>query len=506
MIQIRVYTHGIRVRAEHLSELKAIKSYIGANLLQTEKNFNPRTRQYVTENKAVYAARTSDNSEFRLLRADFEPLLSHLEFMGFDASRVSVETPDVPEGLDIEINWTSPFSPRDEQPQALEFALEPNKVTRVLEADTGFGKTYCGFYTACILKKRTAFIMEPSHIKTWVKDANEYCDIGQSEILVIKGGDAIRALCDMQKHDMLEAKFIFFSATTLRNYISDYENKDEPFPYEVPPDQLMEFLQVGFIIRDEVHESIHALCKQVMYTNVERMMFLSATLVSDNSFINKMYGRVYPDEDRWKSKPNQHIQVRSAFYNAAKKAGLTGKGPRGYSHVNFEKQVFRKAKLKKEYWGLIKECVDVSFIRRQLEGTKCLVICATIKMAQFLAEEAKKAWPEHTIGCYVAGAKDEELYERDIIFSTPKGAGTGVDIKNLSVGWNTVAISSTQLQRQIMGRLRPIRKHPDKDPYFFMLWNRNVPQHLNYEHKRSIDLIGRCKSYKKVDLGMTIGI
>lgn len=506
MIRIRVYSHGCRIRVENLSELKAVKSYIGNNLLQQEKNFNPRTRKMETENKAVFAARTSDNSEFRILRADLEPLLSHLDFMGFDDSRIELNATETHEGVDADIGWISPFSPRGEQPEAIEHALVPYKTSRILRADTGFGKTFLGFYCSAQIKKRTAFIMEPSHIKTWVKTSNEYVDVKANEILVVKGGDAIRALCDMVKHDMLKAKYIFFSATTLRNYISDYENRDEPFPYDVEPAELFEYLGVGLIIRDEVHEAIHALCKQVMYTNVARIIYLSATLVSDNSFINKMYAKVYPKEDMWNSKPNQHVHIRSAFYLSSKSSGLTGKGPRGYSHANYEKQAFKRQKLKKEYWDLVRRCIEKTYFETHKEGLKCLVIVATIKMAQFLSEEAKRMWPDKSIGCYVAGAKSEELYERDVVFSTPKGAGTGVDIPNLSVGWNTVAISSTQLQRQIVGRLRPIKKYPDMDPYFFMLWNRNVPQHVAYEKKRMTDAFGKCKSYKQIDLGITIGV
>lgn len=507
MISITVGKHGCKLVPENRSELMAIFSYIRQSLIQTEKNFNPRTRQYQTEQKAVFASATSDKQEIRILRADLEPLLSHLDFMGYDSSRYTLQEEDSFDYETIDIEMRPQYVPRnDEQRAAVKFALEPNKVTRVLHAATGFGKTFCGFWTACTLKRRTAFIMEPAHIKTWIKDAKDYCTIKDDEILVIKGSDALRSLIRLKELNQLRHKFILFSAVTLRNYISDYENRDEPFPFDVKPEDLMAYLKVGFLVRDEVHESIHALCRQAMYFNVPKALYLSATLVSDNEFINGIYDKIFPKEDMWTSKPNQHIHVRSCFYRSSSKAGLTGKGPRGYSHVNYEKTILKKAKLKKEYWELIRQCIQVSYLKSYKPGLKCLIIVSTIKMAEYLSKMAREQWPDRTIGCYVSGAKDTELYEKDIVFSTPKGAGTGVDIRNLFVGWNTVAIGSTQLQRQIMGRLRPVKDYPDLDPYFFMLFNEDVPQHRAYEKKRQIDNIGRSKSYQKVQLGVTVGV
>jgi len=508
VINITVGNHGCKIVPENRSELLAVLGYIRQHLVQSEQTFNPRTRQYEVEQKAIFASATSDKSELRILRSDLEPLLSHLDFMGYDSSRYTLQenlSTDVYETIDIEMHPN--FTPRNsQQQQAVDFALVPNKITRVLQAATGFGKTFCGYWTACQLKRRTGFIMEPSHIKTWLKDAKAYCTIRDKEILVIQGSESLRAVMELKALGQLTHKFIFFSAVTLRNYITDYENKDEPFPFDVKPEDLMSYLGIGYLIRDEAHEAIHALCKQTMYFNVPKILFLSATLVSDNRFINTIYDRVYPKEDMWVSEPNKHIHVRSCFYHASSKIGLTGKGPRGYSHANYEKTILKKASLKKEYWELIRQCVTVSYIKSHKPKLKCLVIVATIKMAEYLSKMAREQWPQFTVGCYVAGAKSEELYERDIVFSTPKGAGTGVDIPNLYVGWNTVAIGSTQLQRQIMGRLREVKAYPDMSPYFFMLFNEDVPQHRAYEKKRQIDNVGRCKSYQKVPLGVTLGL
>lgn len=498
---IEVTRHGCTIYPKTYNETRSLYGYVKRELLEEETVYNKRTNTKEVKQKAVYAAATSDHKEFRLLKSDLKPFLQFLEFDGIDPATIEVKDVSVDTWASSNIPLKEGFTPRNaEQAEAVAFGLKVEEPTRTLEAATGFGKTFCGIYMAAQLGRRTAFIMEPGHIKTWLADLDDFTGFDPEKVVVIQGGEGIETAINLAKDDAFLYDYVFVSATTMRNYIKDYENKDEYFPYGCPPQDFLKLLGIGFLVRDEAHESIHALCKQTMYSNVPNILYLSATLVSDNPFINRIYEKIYPAKDRWQSKPNQHIAVRSLFYGSKFSANLKTNGPRGYSHVLYEKSILKSARLKKGYWDIISDVLDTFYLASFKEGKKALVVSATINMCNFLAKEAAKRYPDRTIGIYAGGAKKAELYERDIVFSTPKGAGTGVNIPNLALGVNTVAISSTQLSRQIMGRTRPIKLYPEDDPFYVMVWNQNVKQHLQYEKRRAMDCRGRCKDYYVVNM------
>lgn len=505
MINITVYSHGCSVVPENETERKVIASYIMGNLVQYDKNWDNRRKRATYSPKAVYAASTTDRREFRFLLRDLTSLLEHIEFSS--TCTTNVTHVDEFEPVKIDIKWLGP-SPWKEQPEALEHVFKKGKTTRVLEAATGFGKTYCGYYTAAKLEQRTAFIMEPTHIMTWIKDMEKYTTVTKEEVVSVQGTDNLHSLISMVSIGEFKPKFIFLSAPTLRNFIKEYE---EATPLEVSemiatPETLFRVLGVGLVIRDEAHEAIHALCKLTMYTDVKLMLCLSATLVSDDAFINRMYNKVFPEEDRWTSKPNRHTNVRSMVYRTGSKAKIKAMGAKGYSHIKYEQSILKNKSLSEEYWDFTKWVTDESYIDRYKEGHKALYIVSTIPMAKWLSEKITKHYPDKSVGCYVAGANKEELYERDMVVSTPGGAGTGKDIPDLSCAYNTVAMGSTQRSRQIMGRTREMVNYEGEYPYYYMFYDWSIPAHRGYESKRAIDCAGRCKSYKKIDTGKMLGL
>ncbi|CAH0448048.1 DNA helicase [Vibrio phage vB_VpaM_sm033] len=464
---------------------------------------DPRTRQKVRQVKAVYATYKEDLTEFGFLRADLDAFINHMEFIGYDTNQMNITYRDMYEPVTMPNVMKEEFKPRDKQKPAVEFLSKKEAKNRVIDAATGFGKSFLGLNTALNCEERAAFIMEPGHIKTWLKSIPEQTHINPKDVVVIQGSANLKALLDLERAGQNHYKLIFFSAVTLRNYYKEYEGLE--FDYDVKPHDLFEYLKVGTIIRDEVHESIHSLVRQVIYTHVPRVIFLSATLVSDNSFINKVYERVFPKADRWKSDDNRHICVRSVLYDMYDpKRKIKSKGFRGYSHVKYEQSIMKNKKVLEQYLDFLASMANASFVKTYKDGCKFLMICSTKEMCKLVAERMKADYPQFTVGVYIHGAKDEELYERDMVISTPKGAGTGVDIPNLSTGWLTVALSSTQLGRQIMGRLRPIKKYPDRDPMFLYLTNKSISAHRQYDTKRRQDVRFRSKDFKAIDTGFIL--
>ncbi|MNL20999.1 hypothetical protein D3C87_1422720 [compost metagenome] len=85
-----------------------------------------------------------------------------------------------------------------------------------------------------------------------------------------------------------------------------------------------------------------------------------------------------------------------------------------------------------------------------------------------------------SIGFHVAGCDYKKLVTYDIIVSTPKSCGTGVDIPNLRETFLCVATGSEKDAVQIMGRTRPLKGWPEHTPRLNVLVCNNIPQHLRY--------------------------
>jgi superfamily II DNA or RNA helicase len=467
--------------------------------------------------KAIFAVWKESQKEFGFLKKDLKPFIEYCEFAGGPLDKRNIGNRELYTPHPI-VNVMKPeFQPREKQKPAVEFLSKKEALNRVVDAATGFGKSFLGMNTAFNNEERTGFIMEPGHIKTWLESIDEQTNLDKKKkVCVVQGSHQLRALFEMQKQGLMDYDLIFFSAPTIREYIKNYENDvTEDFDqlegapsvqtFDVKPYDMFEFLKIGTIIRDEVHESIHALVKQIIYTHAPRIIFLSATLVSDNQFINRIYEKVFPLEDRWKSEDNKHICVRSALYDMYDpKRKIKFKGFRGYSHVKYEQSLMKTKKLEKQYLELMAGTINASYIKNYREGLKCLIIFSTKEMCRKAADYFEEKFEGKTVGCYIHGANDDELYERDIICSTPKGAGTGVDIKNLHTGILTVGLSSTQLSRQIMGRTRPIKKYKDMDPFFIYMTNKQIPAQRQYDNKRRLDVRMRCKDFKAIDLGFTL--
>lgn len=503
-MHLKLQSHGFFVYPNSDHERRLLEGFC-MTLAQKEQVANPRTRQQETVIKAIFAVWKEARNEFGFMREDLNSFREYLEFAGFDIKTMTEEIRPINPGADIHSNMLEAFKPREKQIPAVDFLSDITKTNRVIDAATGFGKSFLGLNTSLNIGKRTAFLMEPSHIKTWINSIPEQTDMdAKKKCCIVQGSSSLKSLIAMQANGQNDYEMIFISAPTFREYCKAYESLDE-FEYDVAPSDLFEYLGIGTLVRDEVHEAIHQVVRQTIYIHVPRIIFLSATLVSDNEFINRIYKKIFPLKDRWKSADNKHICVRSVNYDMYDpKRKVKFKGFRGYSHVKYEQSLMKDPKLMTQYKNLISVLVRNSYIKGYKDGLKCLLIFSTKEMCKQISGMLSQEYPDKTVGCYIHGAKDEELYDRDMVVSTPKGAGTGVDIPNLSVGWLTVGLSSTQLGRQIMGRLRPIKRYPDMDPMFLYLNNRSIPVHKQYDQKRKNDVRLRCKDLKTVNSGFIL--
>lgn len=491
-------SHGIFCYPESHYEVNILKSYC-KTLTQTEKvskysKFKPKSECYYTT--------TIMDSEFGFLRGCEKELLEYIAFSNGREPEI-VDRPIKP-GTAIEGEILEAWKPKEKQKPATDF-LTLNALTRVIHADTGFGKTFIGNYTAVTRKQLTAYIMEPEHIETWVNALRAQTNIPAKEIVVVQGRGALKQVIELKAHDQLNYQIMLFSAPTLREFIKAYEESPFDLEFDVKPQDLMEYLGVGYLIRDEAHQALKELVRQSIYFHVPHVLYLSATLVDERAFIKRIYEMVFPKEDWWESTPNRHINALSLRYSLYDpKNKIKFSGTKGYSHVKYEQSIMANPSAFKDYQDLILATINTTYVKKYKDKLKCLVFFSTIDMCEKFHVLIKERFPDFSVGLYIQGSPESELQNKDIVVSTPKSAGTGKDVDNVSSNLMTVAVGSPKLFRQVMGRCRENKAYDDVDPTFIFFTNSSIPSHVKYEKKHFEFLPFRTKSAQKWNSGFIL--
>jgi len=487
--QIDVYSHSFMVKTFYGNERDIIANYC-RRLAVYEKVWDPNRRRKVMKVKAIYATRSYDRKTYGFLIEELESLLNYLKQSNYTSREWQINKHTAVPGEPIDIALLPGVKPRDsEQEAALAFISESGKRNRVLPLRTGGGKTATSLMAIAQFKVRTALVMGATYIDTWIKSIDWVLGYGKDDILVIRGRKSLEDLITLRRQNELTQKLIFFSISTLRAFLEDH--LDDNLAIEgVTPLTLMEFLGVGVRVVDEAHTMPHALVRDTIHTHVGRNIYLSATIESEDSFIQSMYDKMFPMKDRFgEGTNNKHAEAICVRYYLEDSTGLKVEGPRGYSHVMYETWIMKRAVHLSNYMDLVMSLIKDFYLVERKADMRCLVFCNTIEMCALMAAgiKARIEVDGLSISDYTGSHDESVLYETDIVVSTPKSAGTGKDIPNLRTCINTVAIGSVQLNRQCLGRLRPLEDYPDISPTYLWLECADIPKHTQYSWKIRTD-------------------
>lgn len=502
-IHIRVFSHALHVAWDSHGERQVMHEY-RLRFVQYEMLPCPRTRRLVREPKSAYSSSNQAFTGLGLVRSDLDDLVSYLQFLGFRDNGISITYEEDYQPAKITATFTEGFDPRDDtQRDAINFAMEPNEFVRVIDADTGKGKTWLGLQTIARRGYRAALAMKSSHLETWLGKVSEYyTDVGPEDVYFIQGRDTLISAFQQAMHGQFNYKLVFISTPTLVGYIRDYErglldaDVDTEYPH---PIDIWKLLGIGTLIYDEVHEHFNSVCKLFCHLHIPYVMPLSATIDSEDEFVLRQMERVLPKDKTFISERNQHISIRPILFDSDPDAvrRMKWKGGKGYSHVMLEKSIMNHEGLLQSYLDLLVEEVRNSYIRDHKPGMKLLIFAAMTEMCDHMTNALKQAFGHLTVATYVGKTDDSVLYKNDIVVSTPGSASTGKDIKNLSHVIMTVAMNSKRAFRQLMGRLRPVDLYKDFDPICYYFVNTSIPQHVQYDKRRLLYQMGRCKVFER---------
>lgn len=458
----------------------------------------------------IYGAALKNREEFRFhihqLPA-FEEMLAN----NFITSNLMVrEQESLYEAVAAKMTVRAGWSAKDYQIPVIEYLDCPVPVSKMVDLQTGKGKGYVTMASCANFGKRAVVVVKPMYMQKWFEEIVEiYEDVGPEDIMMVKGSGQLMALIQLAKEGRLDAKFIIISNKTMQNWIKDYEELGD-YSLETGwgclPQDFFPVLGAGVRIIDELHQDWHLNFKIDLYTHVERSISLSATLLSEDPFMSKMYELAYPLKDRYAGMAlDKYIDAYPVYYRFDKPGKIRTEeyGGRGYSHNAFEKSVMKSVLTMHNYFRLIENVMEMGYFQHPRAKKTLLIFCSTIEMCTALANHLKDKYPQIDTRRYVGEDDYTDLMEGQIVVSTIGSAGTAIDKPDLTNVILTIAVSSIKSNVQTFGRLRKLDDgHSDTQFHYFVCTD--IPKHLEYDQAKQLVLAKRARSCRSIHSGHVV--
>lgn len=481
---IRIYHTHIEVFPYMQGENEKLERMLSI-WIDAEFKFDPIG--YVVYNDTLYVPRGFD--------------VHYLEKM-FGTHAYTVHTPDEYRNVS-RIKMLVP--PRDNiQEKAIDFLVGRNEFgsassysQQALILDTGIGKTYTTIHAIVELKSKAIIISHQDKIKKqWMKCFTEYTNVKTDDLVDIAGTQVI----DNILRGKIEGSYYFINHQTITSYMKQFG-----------PDAVKDLfrrLEVGIKVFDEAHLSFKNVLRTDFFSNTKRTFYLTANFDRSDEkearLFKKVFNSVYKITDKelmgnspingekrkhivfipvmYRSNPNiNHLRMASNAY--------------GFSVLGFFKYAFHLDPDK----CMLRTFYKVFDMVLPLEG-KLLITLPRIEDTYLLKEFIHREYPllEKTIGT-INSKNDKEANEYtkekcDIIISTIRSCGTGVDIKGLRAIINLEPFSSGITANQLSGRLREYS--PTDDTYFFHLVDLSFPTCERQYNTVLRHLKKKCKEVK----------
>lgn len=480
-------THGFMVRYMYSNDRAIVKRF-AQPFMSYEMQWSAIRKKLVkSEGKKYYI----DMDKYNLagfLRSPLDGFLDALKMENVPDNAIEIYLAEkVLKSSGANLILREGVSPKEEQIPIIEFVLLEKDI-RVLPIQMGKGKTFISLYAVYTSKMRTSVTCAAIHVQTWLNDANKFFVNGEDETLVVRGRKQFVALIEAAKKGILNKSIIIFTVKTMRDYLTEYENLGRS-TYGVSPGELYKLIGVRQRIVDEAHTDLHFNYRHTILTNCNKVIYLSATLDSNSSFINKLYMEIYPLNARYTELAwDIYVDVMAIGYVLKEPRLVKCNGHRGYSHIAYENWILSDKGRTKSYLDIILKIVEEGFLKMYRPGMKLLIFASSIEMCEIVADYLSINITDEngiTVHDFTESHQDEILYNNDIIVSTPKKAGTGRDIKGLVMVLSTVAMLAKETNIQKLGRLRkPGEEFSDIVPKYIYLVCISIPKHLVYHEEK----------------------
>lgn len=363
--------------------------------------------------------------------------------------------------------------------------------------------TFCALSAMARVGKRTCLMILPKYFGIWRTALDDIFEAGTYTFEEISGSSSLQSLMQRAVRGDPIPDIVMVSCVTYRNYIEGYERFGRKglidLGYPVPPHEFHTLMGFGIQINDEIQDDPGLYFKIDTVTNVKKQVYLSATPFTGNDRLTEMINLMLPEET---DAPLPEVDVYAdalciCYSDRVEKRDYTGY-KKAYSHVKYETELLKNPQRKNNYFGMIRKIANQLFVKDQQKGQKLIVFCATVDMIHKLTKFMRLAFPNQRIVEYVAGSKYEDILTADMVITTLKSAGAGVDIPDVREILSTHATDSKKDNLQAIGRARRMKNYPDATPRFSYLCCTDIPQHLRYANNKLVYFHGRVKSHRRV--------
>lgn len=364
--------------------------------------------------------------------------------------------------------------------------------------------TFCALKAGEKLGQRIMAVLKPTYMDKWVSDFTNIYDMEADRIWSITGAKNLKLLLKEAIAGTLDVDAIVISSHTILSWISDYNSmKPEHFAlagWPCCPDKLYEVTGCGLRIVDEAHQEFHLGFMVDLFTHVGLSISLSATMKSDDQFLNQMYELVYPKASRYANLPYIrfiHSYAWKYRFDHGARLKYSYPGATTYSHNAFEESILKSPVMLQSYLELIGKVVKYHYLDDDYQnGDRCLVYASSIHMCDIIHKYLKKIYSSLDVRRYVDDDPYDNLMQAEICVSTVGSAGTGHDISKLTTVVLTPAIKSTQSNIQGFGRLRETPGRKMKFAYLVCL---DSDKHVEYHIEKASLLKSRALTHQELE-------
>ncbi|MNM18453.1 hypothetical protein D3C81_287460 [compost metagenome] len=482
--------------------VNVIKPFCRIHLCKTAKRPVPGTRRQQWVVTHVFARSNPQKTEFRLPIELFKEFVEYAAYRGYNQSRFKIEEVPVIPGKKVHFEFNPGFeNQRPGQHEWTDYMLEPGHL-KINNASTGNGKTYMSIYTMVKTGELTIATMQPRYIFNFVKELYKVVKLEPGDILMWE--QDLSVLHEVLKRGDYDPKIIIIPMSRIEVYLRhEKENRDQP-----SLETIIEAINPGLRIIDEGHEAIHQIFLSLLYGNIKKVVVLSATLKADDPFTNKVYKWLYPQRYRLKdAEPENYIDVVAYLYRMnLRKHKVKTEQFGGYNDKAFEESILKSEALTRFYFELTDKAFREYYLNRRREGTKCFFFFSRVNMCYAMLELFKKKYPDMDIETFTGDdskkkeSKDKYL-RHEVIITTPNSCGTGKDMPGLITSICAHSVSSTQSNKQIIGRLRDTAKmfNGELPPIFVFTVCVDIDKQVEYLGKREVAFADKQKSFKRIN-------
>ena len=354
--------------------------------------------------------------------------------------------------------------PRDElQYSAIQFLIGAGKYRYtskcnqlVLNIATGSGKTFCAVLASSYFMTNVIVICPTDVIKdVWKAEYLKSTSLVESEICDIKGTAQLNDYMNNPRK-IKGVKIFIVNHATLRSFGNEYTFDKL--------DDLFNVLGIGLKIIDETHLRFQSILLIDSYTSVRKTIYLTATFGMSDMNEDRIYKKCFGSIPKFiqRNKGEFSIIKKNSMYLSY----IINTNPTQYILAKCtSKYGFNINAYSKYECSIIDDMIDYmtpilqKFVLNDV-GYKTLITIASIEGCELLKYKLAYLYKDLDIDSYHSKKdkreKESILENADVIISTIKSLGVGVNIPNLRCIINLEAFRSLPLAEQLAGRLRPL--------------------------------------------------